>query len=112
MMYVDFTAGNKDYKLRLSTRSIVALEKQLGCNPLSIFGDGDRMPTVTEMVVILHASLQQLNHGVSMDDAYTIFDEWLDDGHVMSDFIGVIVDIYKESGLIKNDKVEDVEKNA
>lgn len=33
MLYTDFTAGNKDYKLRLSTRNIVALEKQLGANP-------------------------------------------------------------------------------
>ena len=37
MMYVDFTAGNKEYKLRLTTRDVVALEKQLGCNPLMIF---------------------------------------------------------------------------
>lgn len=113
MMYVNFTAGNKDYKLRLNTRGIVALEKQLGCNPLAIFGpDGERMPPMTEMVAILHASLQQLNHGVSMDDAYTIFDEWLDDGHVMTDFLGVIVEIYQESGIIKKDRAEDAEKNA
>ena len=49
MMYLDFSAGNKDYKLRLTTRGLVALEKQLGCNPIGIFGSGDRVPTVTEM---------------------------------------------------------------
>ena len=32
MNYINFVAGNKEYKLRLSTRAIVALEKQLGCN--------------------------------------------------------------------------------
>ena len=42
MMYADFTAGNKDYKLRLSVRATVALERQLGCNPLAIFG---KIPT-------------------------------------------------------------------
>lgn len=57
MMYVDFNAGNKAYKLRLNTRNTVALEKQLGCNPLAIFGDGESIPTITVMVTILHASL-------------------------------------------------------
>lgn len=110
MMYVDFTAGNKDYKLRLSTRNIVTLERQLGCNPLGIFGNGETLPTITQMVAILHASLQQLNHGITLDDAYGIFDAWIDDGHTMMDFVNVIVDIYRESGLIG--KQEDAEKNA
>ena len=30
MMYVDFNAGGKDYKLRLATRNVVALEKAIG----------------------------------------------------------------------------------
>jgi hypothetical protein len=108
-MYIDFTAGNKDYKLRMNIRSIVALEKQLGTNPLTIFGDGDRMPTITEMVYVLHASLQQYEHGISIADAYNIFEEWLADNHTITDFLPVIVDIYKVSGIIKNDI--DTEKN-
>ena len=76
MNYVDFTAGNKEYKLRLGTREIVVLEKQLGCNPLTIFGNGDTIPTITTMVQILHASLQQLNHGITLNDAYDIFDAY------------------------------------
>lgn len=104
-MYVDFTAGNKDYKLRLSTKNIISLEKQLGCNPLSIFGNGDVMPTVTTMVQVLNASLQQFNHGITLADAYDIFDAFIEDGHVMTDFIPIIVNVYKVSGLIKNDEV-------
>lgn len=111
MLYVDFTAGNKDYKLRLSTRQTVSLEKQLGCNPLSIFGDGETIPTITTMVYILYASLQQLNHGISLDDAFNIFDDYLADGHVVTDFIPVIVEIYKVSGIIKNSKETEIEKN-
>ena len=111
MLYVDFTAGNKDYKLRLSTRNTVSLEKQLGCNPLSIFGDGETIPTVTTMVYVLYASLQQLNHGISLDDAFNIFDDYLADGHSATDFIQVIVDIFKVSGLMDNDKENNSEKN-
>lgn len=106
MNYLDFKAGNKEYKLRLNTRNTIALEKALGCNPISIFGTGDTIPTITIMVRILHASLQAYHHGISLDDAYDIFDTWLDDNHVMTDFIPLIVDIYKASGIIKNDTAE------
>lgn len=106
MMYVDFTAGNKNYKLRLNTRNTVALEKQLGCNPLSIFGDGDTLPTVTTMVNILFFSLQQYNHGISLNDAFDIFDDYLADGNSATEFIPVILEVYKVSGLIKEGTVE------
>ena len=103
MNYVEFHAGDKDYRLKLSTRSTVSLEKQLGCNPVAIFGSGDTIPTITTMVRILHASLQAYEHGITLDDAYDIFDAWLDDGHVMTDFIAVILDIYRASGIIKTE---------
>ena len=116
MNYVDFTAGNKDYKLRLNTRGVIALEKQLGCNPLAIFGNGDTIPTVTVMVAILHASLQQYNHGISQNDAFDIFDAWLDDGHSTVDFVNIILEIYKASGIVPNEletkeEVSTIEKN-
>lgn len=112
MNYVDFTAGNKDYKLRLNTRNIVMLEKQLGCNPVSIFGAGDTIPTVTTLVAILHASLQQYQHGINLTDAYDIFDEWLADGHASTDFIPVILEIYQSSGIIPKENKGDEGKNA
>ena len=113
MNYVDFTAGNKEYKLRLSTRNVVVLEKALGCNPLMIFGAGDGMPTVTNMVQILHAALQQYQHKITLDDAYEIFDDYIADDHTHMDFVHVILDIYRASGLLKAEKEEDEsEKNA
>lgn len=45
-----------------------------------------------------------------MSDAYDIFDAWLADGHVMTDFLQIMVDVYKASGLIKSDEA-DTEKN-
>lgn len=109
MMYVDFTAGNREYKLRLNTRNLVMLEKQLGCNPLAIFGNGDTLPTITTMVNVLYCSLIQYNHGITLNDAYDIFDNYLADGNSTTDFINVILEIYKVSGLIKNEDVS--EKN-
>ena len=110
-MYYDFIAGGKEYKLRLNTRATVLLEKQLGCNPLSIFGAGDKIPPVTTMVSILHASLQQYHHGIDMNATYDIFDAWLEDNHTITDFIAIIMDIYKASGIIKPDTEPTDEKN-
>lgn len=103
MLFYEFTAGNKTYKLRLTTRNIVALEKQIGCNPLMIFGNGDTVPTVSVMVNVLHYSLQAYEHGISINDAYDIFDTYLADGHQVTDFIPVILDIYKASGILKGE---------
>lgn len=104
MMYVDFAANGKEYKLRLNTRQTIVLEKQLGCNPLTIFGNGDTIPTVTTMVSILHCALQQYQHNITLDKTQDIFDEWLEDGNTATDFLPVIIDIYKVSGLMKNDE--------
>jgi hypothetical protein len=118
MNFIDFEVGNKTYKLRLNTRSIVLLEKQLGCNPVAIFGlnpDSPEIPTVSAMVAILHASLQQYNHGISLNDAYDMFDEYLAENHTSTDFIPVILEIYKASGIMPKDIKEEQEieeKNA
>ena len=104
MNYIDLEISGKSYKLRLNTRNIVMLEKQLGCNPLAIFGNGDTVPTITIMVGILHASLQQYHHGITLNDAYDLFDDYLADGHNSTDFITTIIDIYKASGIIPKDE--------
>lgn len=104
MLYFEFEAGNKTYKLRLNTKNTCDLEKKIGCNPVMLFGNGDRVPTVTEMVTVLNYSLQAYHHGFTMDEAYEIFDEWLADGHAMTEFIPVIVGIFKSSGLMKDKK--------
>lgn len=109
MMYYDFEAGNKSYKLRINTRSIVQLEKAIGCNPLAIFGDGETVPTVTVMVTVLHSALQQYHHGITINDAYDIFDDYIADGNTAIDFVTVILEIYKVSGLVP--KEVETEKN-
>lgn len=112
MNYIDFEVGNKTYKLRLNTRAVVMLERQIGCNPLSIFGaTGDTVPTVTTMVTVLHSALQQYNHGITLNDAYDIFDKYLEE-HTTVDFLPVILELYKASGLIPKDSKDTEEKNA
>lgn len=101
MIYTTLNTENREYKLALTTSGICQLEKKIGCNPLSIFGNGETLPTISIMVSILHASLQKYHHGISENDTYDIFDKWLECGHAYTDFVEVILDIYRVSGLIK-----------
>lgn len=111
MMYYDFKAGNKEYKLRLNTRNIIELEKKLGCNPIMIFGaDGESVPTISALVVILHASLQPYHHGITLNDAYDIFDAYLEDGNASTDFVKIVMTIYENSGIVPKGVVN-TEKN-
>ena len=87
-----------------STQLEVQLEKNIGCNPLAIFGDGNKMPQITTLVAVLHASLQALEHGITLNDSYDIFDAYLADGHSLTDFIAVLVELYKVSGIIPEEK--------
>lgn len=103
MLYFDFEAGGEAYKLRLNTRAAVTLEAQLGKNPLMIFQEGE-LPKIAEMCAVLHASAQELNHGVTMEKVYKIFDAYLDEGHTPAEFIGVILEIYKVSGLLEREE--------
>lgn len=103
MNYINFNAGGKEYKLRLSTRSILLLEEKLGFNPLLIFGDGDarNIPTVTNMLYVLYAALQQ-HHNSTLDEAADIFDAWMLEGNTPPEFLPIIIKIYQAAGLIKN----------
>lgn len=113
MMYVDFNAGNKDYKLRLGMRDVVALEKKIGCNPVSIFGDGQDtvFPTMTTLAIVLHASMQKYHHGISVSDAQDILEEWFDEGNDLIKLTHLIMDVYKVSGLLPKDEEEVDSKN-
>ena len=58
------------------------------------------------MVAILYCSLQQFEHGITLNDAYDIFDKYLEEGHVITDFVAVIIEIYRVSGIIKEETTE------
>ena len=97
MNTIDFIVGDNTYRFSHTTRSIVQLERQIGCNPLMLFmtSDGEtRVPSMTEMVAVLHASLTRFNHGVSLNDAYDIMDDFIADGHATTDFIPVMIDLF------------------
>ena len=110
MNCVEFTVGKKTYNLRLNTRNIVQVEKKLGKNPLDVFTtlEGNSVPKIADLMLILHASMQQFNHGVKEDDCYDIYDDYLAEGHTLVDFMHVLLDVFKVSGFGSKDEEGEV----
>lgn len=113
MLYTTLVISGKDYKLRLSAKSCVALEKRLGGNPLNVFmqiEDG-KLPTLETLLTMLHQSLTEFQHGLTMDDVYSIYDDYCSEGNNMMNLIQVLVEVLKASGFIPESDGEP-EKNA
>ena len=53
------------------------------------------------MIMILHASLQAMEHNISLDDTYAIYDEFVDEGNSLLELIPIIIEIFKVSGFFK-----------
>lgn len=109
MLYTTFTVKDIDYKCRLSAKACVDLEKKLGTNPLNVFMDiatSGKLPSLTTLICILQASMTQYNHNITMDKAFEIYDNYIDEGHNMMDLVPVIMDIFKVSGFYNEDEAE------
>lgn len=113
-MFYELTVKDTTYNLRLSMKDVMYLEKLIGINPMTIFGldpDNPIVPTNTQMISIFHAAARNYNHGISLDDACEIFQEWLRDGNSPADFIAVITELFTECGIFSTKKEDETEKN-
>ena len=69
-----------------------------------------KVPDLEVLITIFHASLQKFNHGMTMDNTYDLYDEFVDEGHNIMDLVPVLLEIFKVSGLM-GEETEDG-KNA
>ena len=115
MLYKELIIGGESFKLRLTTKASVALEKALGYNPISMLMDIDNgvMPKLADVLIMLQAMLQTYHHNCSLEKVYDLFDRYVAEGHSMFDLIPVFVEVFQESGYLatSNSKQEDIEKN-
>ena len=108
------TIGRNTYELRLNTRASISLEKALGFNPINMFMaiENGQMPRLGDMLVMLHAMLQPMNHGMSMDKVYDLYDDYVADGHNLFDLVPVFIEVFQDAGyMAKTDGKEGAEKN-
>ena len=116
MLYETITIGGRDYKARLTARALVDLEKILGTSPINVFIEmGQKegyLPDLEVLILIFHASLQAMEHGITVDKAYDLYDTMVDEGKTIADLLNFIVEVFQASGLIpKTDEVGAERKN-
>ena len=110
------TVKDTNYNLKLSIRGWENLEKKMGMNPVNVLmkmaNDATSMPNISDLALIVHEALQPYNHGMSLDDTYTLIDDWFEEGHTLTDLLQLVVSLFMESGLIPKEQEEDKGKNA
>lgn len=109
----NITIGNKTYELRLNTRASIQLEKSLGFNPINMFMaiENGEMPRLSDMLIMLHAMLQPLNHGINIDKVYDLYDTYVEDGHNLFDLVPVFIEVFQNAGYMAKVTEGNTEKN-
>lgn len=110
MRYTEFKVGDKEYKLRLAANEMINIEKKINANVLDIFMKKEQIPTMEELLLVLHGSLQKFHHGISLSDVYKIYDDYVDEGGGFEELIEVIVDVFEVSGFFKKEDIEEGKK--
>lgn len=101
--------AGQELKCRLNTQNTIAIEKKLGGkNVLKVIMD-EEIPSVEVVLNILHASLQALEHGYTMDKVYQLYDEYVEEGKTYTDLIPELMNVLEISGFFKRPPQEDQE---
>lgn len=104
------------YKLRLTLIDVVQLERLLGESPLNILYKATQGYSfnLEDLIMILYTSL--LSDGdkeYSIDDAYDIFDDYVENVGDVGSFFLVLLKLFEDMGFISQneDNEEDTEQN-
>lgn len=106
MNYTIIKLASQEYKARLDAKACVSLEERIGTNPVNVLlvTREDKLPKLKDLLMIIHASLQQYQHNVTLDDVYKMWDKELESGSSIDKLLEIIVKIFQDSGLITKDE--------
>ncbi|OZV10793.1 hypothetical protein CIW83_18420 [Tissierella sp. P1] len=107
MRYTEFNVGDKEYKLRLAANQIVNIEKKIGGNLLNIFMEEDKIPSMEELLMVVHGALQKFHHGITLSDTYDIYDDYVENGGTFEDLIELMLDVLEVAGFFKAEQLEE-----
>ena len=111
MLYTELQIGEEIFKLRLTTKASISLERALGYNPITMLLDIDRgkMPKLADVLIILHAMLQTYHHGYDINKVYDLFDTYSAEGKSMFDLIPLFIEVFEQSGYITKTSEDNTE---
>lgn len=98
------------YKLRLTLIDVVQLERLLGESPLNILYKATQGYNfnLEDLIMILYtALLQDGDKKYSIDDAYDIFDDYIENVGDVGSFFLVLLKLFEDMGFISQNNEED-----
>jgi len=104
MKFHSLKLGSRELKLRLDSANAVQLEKTIGRNPLDLIMDiqvSGKLPKLDDLIKVIVHSSQALEHGITTNDIYRLYDEFVEGGHDYSELIPEIVEVFVVSGFLK-----------
>lgn len=106
--WVIWKVKDEEYKLKLPTSEIVALENKYKCNLLTLV---DGTPSLSVMLDITHKAMKKFHHNVKEKDMFDIYDDYVEDGGSQLSFMTeVFVPIYRVSGFFPKAVAENMEE--
>lgn len=98
--------NGKEYKLKLSTSSILKLENKYRCNITALVME-ESMPPLSVMLTIINAAMLQYHHNISYQDVQKIYDLWTEGGGNQQTLFGkVVLPIMAVSGFFTEKQVQ------
>ena len=98
--FYTLTVGGEDYKLRLTASAIMEIEKKLG-KPLFAALENIQDNMIETITTILWGAMQPMNANFPFEKAATLFDQYIDDGNSIEDFMQELNDLFEASGFFK-----------
>lgn len=101
--------GEKEYQLKLTTRGMIMLEKELKANPVEMLIDmsNGKMPKTEDILTILKHCLS-----ISTEEVYDIYDKYVEQGNNWIDLVMIFTEVFTECGYIKKLDKKDEVKNV
>jgi hypothetical protein len=89
----------QEYKLKLNTQMIGALERKYKTNILNLIS-GDGLPPLSVMLTIIQAAATPWNHGMDYEKVRKLYEFWFDEGGSQVELLSkVIMPIFVVSGF-------------
>lgn len=107
-----WTVNGKEYKLKLTTRMIGALEKKYRTNVMNLV-TADGMPPLSVMLTIIQAAASPWHHKFKYEKAEELYDSWYAQGGNQMELLSkVIMPTMAVSGFFTEDQAASILKDV
>lgn len=102
-----WTVNGREYKLKLTTATIVKLEDKFKRNLLDLMNG---VPPLSVMLTVTQAAMKDWEHGIKYETVQKLFDRYCEEGGTQLTFMtDVFMEIYKVSGFFSESQAAAVD---